>query len=292
MRKALPFYAALLLAGCSGASEDKADNVASYDVRESASDAAGAPPSVGPTAAPGVAFNYLYAFRLPAARIAPVQEQHAAACERLGVSRCRITGMEYEQDGEDDVTAQLAFKLDPALARAFGRDGIAAVERAEGELRRAEISGTDVGAQIAAGSEQGAGLAGELARIEQRLAGRGLSGTERAELQRQAQELRASARSIQAQQGDRRAQLASTPMVFNYHAGDTGGPVTRAARDAGRMLTASLATLLVVLLTLLPWLALGLIVALIARWANRRFLGGERPARGPARGEAAVTPAE
>src|SRR4051812_27650401 len=45
------------------------------------------PPNVSPSAAPGVAFNYRYAFRLPAARVSQIQEQHARACEQLGVSR-------------------------------------------------------------------------------------------------------------------------------------------------------------------------------------------------------------
>ena len=67
-----------------------------------------------PTAAPGVAFNYRYAFRLPAERVAEVQEQHAQACEQLGVARCRITGMLYRLVNDDDIEAMLAFKLDPA----------------------------------------------------------------------------------------------------------------------------------------------------------------------------------
>ena len=74
-------------------------------------------PNVGPTAAPGVAFNYRYAFRLAAPRIAAVQEQHAQLCERLTVARCRITGMRYRVVNERDIEAMLAFKLDPAVAR-------------------------------------------------------------------------------------------------------------------------------------------------------------------------------
>jgi hypothetical protein len=37
------------------------------------------PPDIAPTAAPGVAFNYAYEFRLPDDRIAPSQEAHAGA---------------------------------------------------------------------------------------------------------------------------------------------------------------------------------------------------------------------
>ncbi|HMN84711.1 MAG TPA: hypothetical protein PKA74_01795, partial [Bauldia sp.] len=64
------------------------------------------------TAAPGVAFNYRYAFSLPAGQIAAAQEAHAAACEQLGIARCRITGMRHQLLGENRVEAMLAFKLD------------------------------------------------------------------------------------------------------------------------------------------------------------------------------------
>lgn len=53
----------------------------------------GAGPNVSVTAAPGVAFNYRYAYRLANARIQAAQEAHAQMCEKLTVARCRITGM-------------------------------------------------------------------------------------------------------------------------------------------------------------------------------------------------------
>src|SRR3546814_14491299 len=95
---------------------------------EVAADAAGGP-DVAVTAAPGVAFHYAYAFRLDDDRIAGVQETHAAACETLGTARCRITGMTYRLVRENEVEARLEFKLDPAIARKFGRDALASVEK-------------------------------------------------------------------------------------------------------------------------------------------------------------------
>jgi len=283
MRKVLPVVVTLILVGC-GRAEDSGSQASREAADLSTADESGAPspPGIGPTAAPGVAFNYRYAFRLPGHRIGAVQEHHAAACEKLGVERCRITGMHYEQNGEDEVEARLAFKLDPALARAFGRDGIAAVTRAGGELRSADITGTDVGAQIAANTQSAAQIGGELARIEQQLARPGLAASERAELQRQAQELRASARANQAQQSERRAELASTPVVYDYEAGETGGPIANAARSSLSMLERSLATLLVLLVTLLPWAIVAVLLWLFWRWVNRRFLDGAAPLTAPA----------
>ena len=105
-------------------------------------------PGIAVTAAPGVAFTYRYAFRLPAAKLAGAQEAHAQACEKLGIAHCRITGMRYRVLGENSNEGMLLFKLDPSLARAFGKQGIDAIVAAEGKLADAEITGTDAAAEI------------------------------------------------------------------------------------------------------------------------------------------------
>ncbi|WP_447727044.1 hypothetical protein [Sphingomonas koreensis] len=200
-----------------------------------AADVASAPGGVAVTAAPGVAFNYHYAFSLPAVRIAPAQEEHAAACEKLGIARCRITGMRYQLLGEDRVEAMLAFKLDPALARAFGKEGIAAIQKAEGTLINAEITGTDAGAEIARLTADRARAQEELARIDRELARTNLPASERAELQRQRAEIAQRIEAVQANSSEQRESLANTPMTFDYRSG-------RAVRgfDAGAPLTSSL----------------------------------------------------
>ncbi len=91
-------------------------------------------PNINVSAAPGVAFNYRYAYRLPNARIAPAQEVHAAMCEKLGIARCRITGMRYSLVNERDVSASLELKLEPAIARSFGKDATKVVTDAQGML--------------------------------------------------------------------------------------------------------------------------------------------------------------
>lgn len=293
MRKAICLSLLLATAACSQGGEEAyapagEGNMATFDAAEeavppSASDASSSararPPGIAPTAAPGVAFNYRYAFRLPAENIGRVQEEHASACEKLGVERCRITGMTYTDDGNRHVEAQLAFKLDPALARTFGRDGIAAVTKAQGELLHAAITGTDVGSEIAAAARSQAQQADEVRRLEQQLARPGLSSGERIELQQQLQSLRESIRAGQAQQTGRRQQLASTPVVFDYRAGKTGTRLERAIADAGDNLASAGTILLILLVTLLPWIVVLLLIWLAVRWAIRRFnLGGIRPA--------------
>jgi Domain of unknown function (DUF4349) len=293
MRKALCLGLLLATAACGqGAEEarysggggsnmptsDTAEDASAPSAADTASRSSARPPGVGPTAAPGVAFNYRYAFRLPGENIGRVQEEHAQACEKMGIDLCRITAMTYTDRGDRDIEARLAFKLDPTRARTFGRDGIAAVSKAEGELLHAAITGTDVGSEIASANRGQAQQADEVKRIEQQLARPGLSSGERVELQQQLQALRDSIRAGQTEQTQRRQLLASTPVVFEYEAGKTGSRLERAVADAADNFAGAGITALIVLVTLLPWLVLLLLLWLLWRWLNRRFgLTGRYP---------------
>jgi hypothetical protein len=222
-----------------------------------------------------VCFNYRYAFRLPASGFAAVQEQHAAACEKLGLDRCRITGMRYRLMGDDDVRRCSPSSSIPAIARQFGKSGIETVAQSEGMLVDSEISGEDAGRRHRArdaqrhrargGSEPGRGAARP----------RRPPLSERAELQMQAERIRESIRATRANREDRRESLAKTPMVFNYGSGDlapgfdTRAPLKAALERAADNFVQGFGMLLVLFVTALPWA----IVLFFLVWLFRRFGG-------------------
>lgn len=276
----------LLLASCSKQPDDSArrtERVTTADVQEEiappaapgmSNDTAG--PGISPRAAPGVAFNYRYAFLLPDEAIAAVQERHAAACEKLGPTQCRITGMRYTLVDEDRVTAHLEMKLAPELARGFGKDGIAAVQQAKGKLVDAAIFGQDVASQITASQRQTAELQAELQRIEARIAAAGTSSGERADLQAQAERIR---QQLSAERQSRNAgedMLATTPMMFTYSGaeGFTLGadPIGDSAGSAWRSFVTMISVVLMAIGIALPWLLLLVALLLIARSRPGRWL--------------------
>lgn len=247
MRYGVAVLAVLALSGC-GRAPESGPSEATED----------ATPGINVTAAPGVAFRYDYAFRLPAERIARVQEAHAQACERLGVARCRITAMRYSRDTDNRIDAELGFRLSPDLARAFGRDGIRAIEAAEGMVLTANIVGEDRGAEI----EQ------LQATRDAATAGR----NERDDIAIQRDLAAATATEATAGITAARQALAATPVDFKYESGDAirgfdpVSPFTRAADLAVMSTRFTVAAVLAVLGTGLP----PLVVALLGWWAWTR----------------------
>ena len=267
------------LAACSQKAENSPANDAPVTTDISDRSSSGQPdaPAIGVTAAPGVAFAYDYAFRLPSDAIAKTQEVHAQACEKLGVARCRITGMRYRLLGENNIEAMLAFKLDPAIARGFGKDAVAAVDAAKGKLVDAAVSGTDAGAEIRRLDVQRGRTEATIARIDAQLTDPRSKGSEREELQRQRDALTQTVAAAKDDTGAQQASLATTPMVFRYGSGaavrgfDPSAPLTSAADTAIGSVQFTLAFVLGAVALFGPPGVLVLVAVLI--W--RRF----RPAR-------------
>ena len=310
MRRAI-FTSILLLSACSQPQEEReASDLRTFDVQQQpppsnvAPPAPMAPPPVarsadataaeqagGPninvTAAPGVAFNYRYAYRLPNSRISAAQEAHATMCEKLGVTRCRITGMRYSLVNERDVSASLELKLDPAIARNFGKSATKVITDAEGMLVDQEITGVDAGSSIERANRGRAELQDELDRVNRELSRLGLSNVVRDRLLSEVAALRSQIRALGDQKAADEESLAKTPMAFYYGSGksiagfDEPTPLKDAFKRAGYNFLSVIGFLVIAIATLLPWL---LVIALLV-WAYRRYRPswsfGERGYRAP-----------
>jgi len=238
MNKIVYVLPLLALAACKQAATVDGNPPARLDTAQDKGDAA-VPTGIAVTAAPGVAFHYHYGFSLAATRIATAQEAHAEACEKLGITRCRITGMRYQLLGENRVEAALVLKLDPAIAREFGKSAIAVAQQAEGTLTEAEITGTDAGGAISAAESDRARARGEVQRLDGELARPDLRDAERATLRQQRADAAHAADSAVDSAAEARASLANTPMELAYTS-DAAVP----GFDASAPLKSSLALLI------------------------------------------------
>ena len=274
MKKLLLAGAALLaLSACGQKTADEAasEAPAATEASADAASAEGALPDIGQTIAPGVAFDFSYDFSLAEDRIAEAQEAHAALCGKLGLSRCRVTGLAFNKEAGGAINASTRFKLDPAIALSFGRDATDIVERADGKLESSQARGDDVGSQIVAGDTSADVLKADIRRIEAQLAIPKLSRAARAELIAELREVRAELTRMKATRSDQVESLANTPVVFTYQPSTTA---ITTGLTAGALSLSALSTTLAYLLGILgPFLIAGG----IAYWGWRRF--GPRKAK-------------
>ena len=239
MNKVVYVLPLLALAACSKPATPDNDTPRRSEMAQADTSDVAAPAGIAVTAAPGVAFNYHYGFSLASAQIAGAQEAHAAACEKLGIARCRITGMKYLLLGENRVEARLALKLDPTIARQFGKDAIAVAQKAEGTLTEAEITGTDAGSTISAAEGDRVRARTEVQRLDGELGKPGLKSEERTALQQQRADAARNADAAVATASEARESLANTPMELDYTS-DAAVP----GFDASAPLKSSLALLI------------------------------------------------
>lgn len=285
----LPLLA--LVAGCSEKSETTQSNanadlkVAAESAPSVASDAAGMaaeqPPAIDANIAPGVAFDYRYAFSLPEQQIARVQEEHAALCGRLGQGNCRVTSLTFNKARNGDIDAKMGFLLNPALALRFARDATDLVARADGKLETSSVNGNDVGSAIVAGDKTSASLKSEIAKIEAQLKIPNLSKDVRSRLVDQLSDLRSQIRAIAADRDDKVESLATTPVQFDYEAGETvlgmgrNAPLRQGWAIGGESFGAMTAMLAMLVGAVGPWALLGAGIWWIVRRLRRQPVTSE-----------------
>lgn len=277
---------ALSLAACSQSTDEESyatdvTSDAAPAVAEAASaDGAGAvrAPGASPSVAPGVAFAYRFNFELADDNVSRAQDRHVTACERLGTARCRVTGLNYEQEKDGPVTASLSFLLDPALARSFARDAVDAVGELDGSLLDSSVGGEDVGTGISASQQASATMGGDVTRLEARLRQPGLSAGERRDISAQIEALRARLRDEEGTRRGGEARLASTPVEFSYRgttgvAGfDSSRPFASAFAASTDSFGSAAAFLLMLVGLLLPWALMAGGIILAVRWLRGRAI--------------------
>lgn len=274
MRTTLTLITPLMLLAVTACSKQPEDQSASTAMEERkveaaaadsalSSEASGEAPRVSTNVAPGVAFEYAYNFGLPAANISQAQEDHAALCERLGITHCRVTGMTYEKQGDGTLNASMSFKLDPSLANSFGRDATDMIEQADGSLTDSRIEGNDVGSQIVEGDKNTTQIQAEIAKIEAQLKIPNLSKDVRSRLVDQLGDLRGQLRDLSNDRDAKVESLATTPMLFTYAPNeaifgfDNRSPVQKAFKASGQSFTTMISFVILMIGALAPWALLG-----------------------------------
>ncbi len=270
MRFGTGLAAVLLLAGCApiGPGDPAAKGGPSASLVDRTND--GGPAMVGAD------FDYNYAFRLPAARIAQVQDGHVRACDQLGRTRCRVMTVRYRVEDNNTVSAVLAFQIDPAIARNFGREASNFVKTSGGLVIDARMAGLDGPNASGRASNVVGRLREQIATIDNQLRGT-LTDSQREVATEKQGRLRAAIAMIGELDQAAIETVATTPILFTYQSGtiipSLGGSSTATFDNAGQLFVQSAAAMAQVLAGVGPWLLLLIGGALILR----RFVQPEEP---------------
>lgn len=213
-------------------------------------------------------FDYRFAFRMPPARIAQLQDAHVRACDQLGASRCRVMTVRYHVGDDNKVSAVLTLMIDPAIARTFASNAAKSVAGAGGLMTDSRMAGGDTSGGEARAGNVVVRLRQEIANIDTQLRGT-LSPPQRAAATEKQTRLRAAVETIgevdpRALQGS-----ATAAMLFTYGTGNAlpslGGSPEASFDAAGETFLSSLAGLTQVLAGVGPWLLVLLGGALLLR---------------------------
>jgi hypothetical protein len=197
--------------------------------------------------------------------------------------------MSYSVDQNEQVTAELDLKLDPAIARQFGKSAQQSVEANDGKMVRLEIGSSDEGEAISQASKQRNDVSAQIEQLQQELAKTKPGTAAHANLLSQIETLRGQAsdqtHAIEASQ----AALASTPMQFHYYGrggvpGFRGNPVREAWQTFVTTVVWLVGILLQALAALIP---VGILIGVfITLWRTRPARAIRYWIRGPQQTEA------
>lgn len=258
----LVIIAALALAGCSKAGGPNV--VAKEEVAES--------PAQSPPAGEQIAYTYFFGFKLPAGRIAAVQAQHVALCDRLG-SRCHVVSMEQTGDTRS-AGASMELAVDARAARSFGNALVKGVERERGDVVDRSIRGENLTRQIV---DVEARLRGRQALADRLLVVVKTHQGSVADLvaaQKALADVQQDIDTARSELVAARGRVAMSTLQISYLASVGLGGLTVPIGDSfasfGSIIGTSVGPLLTLVAALLPWLALIGLLALAVRWWKRR----------------------
>ena len=87
-------------------------------------------------------------FRVARDQIAPLQERHADMCIKLGPLTCQVRSLQQNGAEDDYGYGELQLSVAADKAREFGRELVAATEKAGGDQVASSIEGEDLSKQI------------------------------------------------------------------------------------------------------------------------------------------------
>jgi hypothetical protein len=246
--------------------------------RGSAPSSAGQPaPNTPPLGAPMLAYAYTYGVEAPTGRIVGLLQRHEQACQAAGPSVCQVIGASTQQQGDDELTAELRLRAVPAYVQRFRGALEGEVANARGEIVQRDVETEDLTRSIVDTEARLRAARLLQARLEQLIASRPGNLAQLLEIERELARVQGEIDAAESTLSVMRARVAMSLLTVNYASrgalvtDGTSRPLKEAVQGFASNIAAGLAAIVVVVSFVLPWaLVLGLAV-----WAflalRRRF---------------------
>ena len=286
----LPATLAAMLASCGSvpdrsmmAAEQLNVAPAPADMKQEAPEGGAGQSSAIPLSQPQLAYSYRYGFRLPSDRVAETQKAHAAACEKLGPTRCRVISLSQSGD-ENRHYGELKLSVEAKRARSFAADLGGIVSGKGGEQIDAGMTAEDLSKQIVDTDARIRAKTLLAERLTQLLATRGGSVADLVAAERALSQVQEELDQARTWLAEMKGRVAMSDMTITYSSTPTASssllsPVREAVSSAGEILGFSVGALIRFLVAALPWLlvlwgAVKLYRKLGGRWPRWKWRRG------------------
>ena len=214
-----------------------------------------------PVSLPQIAYSYAFGFRVDTDRMAPLQQRHADLCESKGSDACRIISMQQSGSSGDYAYGHLRLAVAADLARDFGKELAGAADDAGGEQISSSITGEDLSKRIVDTEARLRARTLLRDRLMEVLRSRKGTVAELVEAERGVAQVNEEIDQASSWLAEMRGRVAFSDVEITYQseartAGGFWNPIRTALNSIGGTLGVTIATLIVVLTAILPWLLL------------------------------------
>ena len=234
-----------------------------------------APPGELPLSMPRIAYVYGYVFRLPTEALAGAQERHLELCRQLGPFRCRVVSLQRGEREGEAVAASLNLEVAAGIASEFGRRLADISSDAGAEMVDRTIAAEDITRQMIDTEARARTRETLIRRLTGLLEARSGNIEQAVEAERAINAAQEELEAARAWLAEMRGRVAMTKVEIGYQSSDpiadrSRSPIGDAFAQVGAVSVASLASLIVIAGTLLPWLVFGGLAWLAVRAIRRR----------------------
>lgn len=229
---------------------------------------------------PQIAYRYILGYRLPAGAIAGAQQAHLDLCNKLG-PRCQLVAMQRASDDDGVRQASLRLRVATSVAQSVSADFAKLIGEAGGRSVDTNVSAEDVSKDLV---DTGARIRQReilVARLTEMLRGRAGRVSELVEAERSVAQAQEELDQAKGWMGQLRGRVAysdftltytpvTAPMVAPTRQGFLG-QLRDAVEQSGAVIANMARGLLLLIIFLGPWLAIGGLLLWFARPAIRKW---------------------